>query len=296
MSKVINMLTNVQTAEVSLVRRGANNKRFALTKEDRSMKFAALLTTVLATEAEGESKLVETLKAAGKDEEAIEVAVANFRIQTGFKDKLSKEELATVTKAAGLEVVVAKADDDEEDPEKPGFFKNGKKMPFKKTTPVDMPVEMQKTFDDQAAEMAVIKKENADNKAELVALQKESKRKEYVAKCATEFSHVPGMSSDEMGDMLQEAYEVSDNFGKRLEKQWGETSNAIKKSALLSSQGVAHSTHDGSSAWGKMETLAKEYVAKDATLTVDSAMGKVMSEHPELYQEYLAENPAQGSR
>ena len=49
------MLTSVQTAEVSLVRRGANNKRFALTKEDRTMKFAELLKSVLDTEAEGEN-------------------------------------------------------------------------------------------------------------------------------------------------------------------------------------------------------------------------------------------------
>ena len=213
------------------------------------------------------------MKAAGKGEEAIEVAVANFRIQTGFKDKLSKDELAIVTKAAGLDVAVVE----------PTPAPAPKPTPAAK--PVDMPVEMQKAFDDQAAELEAIKKEAADNKAELVALQKEAKRKESVAKCATEFSHVPGMSSDEMGDMLQEAYEVSDNFGKRLEKQWGETSNAIKKSTLLQNQGVAHSTHDGSSAWGKMETLAKEYAAKDANLTVDSAMGKVMADHPELYQE-----------
>ena len=295
--KVINMLTRLDTREVSLVRRGANNKRFAFTKE-HDMKFEQLLKTVLDTEAEGEETLIATLKSAGASDDSIEVAVANFRLQAGFKDKLSKEEFAVVAKAAGFEVAKAKKKEDEEDEDEDedgGFPFGGKKK--KKTDkshlPADMPVEMRKAFNDQAAEMEVIKKENADNKAELVALQKSSELKEYVTKCATLYAHVPGMSTDEMGDMLQKAYEVSEDFGKRLEKQWKETSGALQKSALFQNQGNAHSSHDGSSAMGKMETIAKEYIAKDPTMSHDVAIGKVMQDHPELYNEYLSENPAQ---
>jgi hypothetical protein len=294
MPKVINMLTNVQTAEVSLVRRGANNKRFALTKtKDQTMQISELLKTVLDTEAEGEAKLVETLKAQGSDQDSIDVAVANFRIQSGFKDKLSKEQFEEVAKAAGFEVTKAKkADDDEEDEGNP-FGGKKKKKTAKSHVPADMPVEMRKAFDEQAAALETLRKESDEKDARIEKIEKESIRKELVAKCASEFSHVPGMNAEEMGTMLQKAYEVSEDFGKQLEGQWAETSVALKKSSLLQTQGTTHSSHDGSSAMGKMEALAKEYIAKDPNMTHDVAIGKVMGDHPELYNEYLNENPAQ---
>ena len=70
-SNSINMLTNLGTKELSLVRRGANNKRFALTKSEDVMPLEELLKSVLETPAEGEDNLVASLKSAGADEEAI---------------------------------------------------------------------------------------------------------------------------------------------------------------------------------------------------------------------------------
>lgn len=186
---VINMLTGVRTDEVSLVRRGANNRRFALTKsEDRDMKFPELLQSVLATKAEGEDELVATLKSADATDEAIEVAVAQYRFQNGFKDKLSPDTFATVAKAAGFEVSKASEEGEEEDPEKPGFLMNGKKMPEKKTD--DMPEETRKAFDEQAATLARLEKEASAKDARIEKIEKEALRKEYVTKCADEFSHV----------------------------------------------------------------------------------------------------------
>lgn len=296
---VINMLTNVQTAEVSLVRRGANNKRFALTKSEDLMPknvIAALLTTVLATEAEGEDQLIATLKSANTDDEAIEIAVANFRMQTGFKDKLTKEQFAVVAKAAGLDIGKAghREEDEEEDPKKPGFFRNGKKMPTAKShTPADMPVEMRKAFDDQSAALEAVRKEAADSKAEVTALRKEGELKGYIAKCVEKYSHVPGESTEDMGDMLQKAYEVSEAFGKRLEAQWEKSQEAIKKSVLLQTQGAAHATQDGSSDWGRTEALAKELKTKDPSLSHMDALSKAMEQKPGVYDGYLSDNPAQ---
>lgn len=294
MPSVINMLTNVQTAEVSLVRRGANNKRFALTKsKDQNMPFQKLLAQVLATPAEGEAELITTLKTAGASEEAIEVGVANFRVQAGFADVISKEEFATVAKAAGFDVTKAKKKEEEEEDEDKFPFKSKKKKAEKSHTPADMPVELQKAFDDQAAENEVVRKEAAEAKAEVVALRKEGELRDFITKCKENYSHVPGQSVEEMGAMLQSAYEVSKDFGAKLEKQWGETSQAIEKSALLATQGSAHSTHGGSSAWGQMETIAKELKTADAKLSQGDAMAKAIELNPGLYEQYLAENPAQ---
>lgn len=299
MAGVINMLTSVQTAELSVVRRGANGKRFALTKsEDPGMNFSELLKNVLDTPAEGEAQLIETLKSAGADEDAINVAVANFRVQSGFKDKLSEEQFSAVAKAAGFDVEKVRdkkrEDEDEEDPRRPGFFRSGKRMPTAKShTPADMPAETRKTFDEQNASIELLRKEAAADKAEVVSLKKEAERKEYITKCTKEYSHVPGQSAEDMGKMLQEAYDVSKGFGEQLEKQWKETSTALKASALLKAQGMTHSPSDSSSAMGQLETIAKEFIAKDPKMSKDIAISKALEARPDLYPEYLAENPAQ---
>jgi len=281
MPSAVNMLTAVQTAEVSLVKRGANNKRFALTKSEEKMPFNELAKTVLEVEAEGESKLVETLKASGVADDVIDVAVANFRIQSGFKDKLSKDAFDVVAKSSGYATAEKKAEE---------------KVIEKAHTPIEMPEEMRKAFDDQQAELVALRKEAAEKDERIKKIEKAAALKEYITKCESQYSHVPGLSSEEMGDMLQKAYAISSDMGQRLEKTWAETSQALKKSRLLAAQGVT-SINDGSgTAWGKMETLAKELVLKTNGLSNGKAMKIVMEQNPELYQEYLNENPAQQGR
>lgn len=258
------------------------------------MKFEELLKSVMETEAEGESVLVATLKEAGADEDAINVAVANFRLQTGFKDMMSKEEFATVAKAAGFEVAKAKKEDDEDDDEDKFPFKSKKKTK-KSHIPEGMPVEMRKAFDDQDAALEVVQKEASDASAQVVVLQKAAERKEYIAKCETQYSYVPGMSIEEMGEMLMKAYGVGEDFGKQLEKSWKETSEAVKKSALLSKAG-GNTTNDSSSPMGQIEAFAKELVAKDPSMSEEAAFVKAMEANPEQYEKYLQDNPAQRGR
>jgi len=295
MPTVVNMLTAVQTAEVSLVKRGANNKRFALTKsKEQQMPIQELAKTVIETEAEGEGKLIETLKAAGADEETIGISVANFRLQSGFKDKLSKEAFRAVAEASGFEVAKAKKTEDEEDEEEGNPFASKKKTTKEEGEP--MTEEMRKAFDEQQAELVELRKAAAEKDARIERIEKAAQLKEYVAKCASDYAHVPGSSAEEMGEMLQKAYSVDEDLGKRLEKQWAEASEAIKKSELIRSRGI-NAVSDGSgTAWGKMEAFAKELTVKNEGLSEGKAMRLVMEQHPELYQEYLNENPAQLGR
>jgi hypothetical protein len=302
MPRRITKLTNVQTQEVSLVRRGANNKRFALTKSKESkMHFSELLKTVLETEAEGEDKLVATLKANGADEDAIQVAVANYRLQNGFRDQLSPDEFNAVAKAAGYQEKAKEPPKDKDEDKadaagKPPF--PGAKPPFKAKSEksADMNLEMDRVLKAQQNEIEALRKESQGLQEILKAERAERIRKEYVAKCAKEFPLVPGMTSDEMGEMLQKAYEVSDEFGQNLEKQWTQTQASLSKSQLLVNQGFV-SANDGSpvqGAWGKIQELAKQRVQKaDGGLSEAKALDMVLKENPDLYQEYLNENPAQ---
>lgn len=300
MAKRITKLTSVQTQEVSLVRRGANNKRFALTKsKEIDMSFHELLKSVLETEAEGEGQLIESLKAANANEDAIQCAIANFRLQNGFRDKLSKEEFAEVAKAAGYEMDKAKTPPDKDKDKAKDKGKQpfpGAAPPFKaKSEKSDMSPETERIFKEQQTEIEALRKAHEGTLEILEKERKERVRKEYIEKCASNYSFVPGMSAEEMGEMLQEAYETSEDFGERLEKQWKQTNEAVSKSQLLVNQGIVPK-NDGqcATAWTKMNELAKQKIQKaEGGLSEAQALDQVMKEHPELYQEYLSENPAQ---
>lgn len=282
------MLTQLQTGEISLVRRGANDKRIALTKSEDDMPLEELLKSVLETEAEGEQALIESLKAAKIDDEAIEIAKANYRMQHGFKDKLSEDALAVVVKAAGY-WTKARDDDDDDKPfpgAKPPFGGKKKTKDKKSHVPADMPAEMAAIFKTQQEELSVVKKQLDDERRERV-------RKEYVVKCADEYSYVPGMSSEQMGEMLQKAYEVGDDFGKQLEGQWATTSAAVKKSSLMDASGrLVTNGGGGGGPIDKLNAIAKEKATKEK-ISFAKAFDQALVENKPLYDEYLSDNPAQ---
>lgn len=298
-SKVINMLTGVGTSELSLVPNGANDKRFALTKE-KLMEFNELLKSVLETEAEGEPAFVASMQKAGISEETQQAAVAQFRLANGFADVVSKETYAVIAKAAGLEVekalhdpeedarrkkakaeadAKAKAKADDDDP--------GSGNPFGKEAAA-----LRKEYDEKLA-----KADEAREKLEkqMADMQRTALRKELVIECEKEFAHVPGKSFDEMADMLLEARGVSESFEKSLREQWAATAETVKKSAMFATAGVT-SRGGGSSAETALEQIAKELVKADPKLSYAKAYDRIIVEHPELYQQYLAENPAQTQR
>jgi len=279
--KTVTMLGSLYTAELSLVKRGANARRFAVTK-GMDMDLQEVLQTVLATEAEGEKALAQTLKSAGLEDDAVQVAVAQYRLQHGFKDKVSKEAFAAVTKAAGYEAEPPKTE-----PVK-------KSEPSRSSTPAGMPPEMEAVWKSQQEAITKANERSDQLAGELAAVRKDAQRKEYVAKCEREFAHVPGMNAEQMADMLMQAHAVSKEFGESLEKQWSETAEVVKKSALLGTTGARGPTGSGGSAWDKMQGMAKELVQKSAgEVSQSKALDIVMQQNPDLYQEYLGDNPAQ---
>jgi len=85
-----NRLTNVETLEVSLVTRGANKKKFALTKsEDPKMdELSEILKAVLETEIESEAQLEELFKLNKVSDGAMDAVRAALRSLSGFKDEI----------------------------------------------------------------------------------------------------------------------------------------------------------------------------------------------------------------
>ncbi len=91
-------LTDLHAHEVSIVRRGANRKKFLVVKEGEAED---KLFDILDTAAKDEDKLADLIK--GMDVEGQTVAKTAYRLLAGFKGKLSPEALISIGKQAGLE-------------------------------------------------------------------------------------------------------------------------------------------------------------------------------------------------
>jgi len=269
---VINMLSAVRTRELSLVRRGANNKRFALTKGS-PMKFEELVAQVIGTEADGEQQLAESLRKSGHSDEAVEAAVVQYRMAQGFADQVDKGAFELVAKAAGYDLapkVEPKAD-----------------KPEPKAAPSqEIPAELAKSLDDKDAKIAELAKSLDDEKRTRV-------RNELIAECEKSYAHVPGMSAEAQADAILGARAAGGDLEQTLRKSWAETDKAMQESDLLRSAGSPLRENTGG-AYEQIGKMVAERVAKSATpLTVAQAEAMVLDENPALYEAYLAEHPEQ---
>jgi hypothetical protein len=270
--KMITLLTGVQTAEVSVVPQGANNKRVALSKQESEMPISELIKSLMSTEADGEKNLRDQLAKAGLDAEAVEAGVLQYRLAHGFSDKIGKEHLAMVAKAAGydLEIKAAPA------PREP-----------------EIPAALKKQFEAQAEEIRKAN-ERADKNAEDLRKERDLRvRKDLIVECEKAFANVPGLTAEQQADMLMKARGVDAEFEKTLRDQWTATAQAIATSGITKQRGTPGGAGAALEAETKLATLAKEAMAKDSKLSYEQAFRQAMNANPELYQQYLQANPQQ---
>lgn len=302
-SQPITMLSGLTTAELTLTKRGANNRRFAVTKGDIPMDLE-ILQAIVGTPADGEDKFLATLKSQGITEgEKISAAVAQFRIQKGMRDLIDDDTMASVAKAAGYEIAKAKKEEEDDDDDKKKPFP-GAANPFGKKKKAKKSLDLNSLDDNTRAQVEAVFKsheEIAEKSAKLESvvksLQDNAREKEYVAKAANEYGHIP-MSDEDLGVMLKSANDASPEFAKNFEALLGRMNEAVHKSGLLTTAGAVH-RDQSSGAWGKIEALAKGMVQKSvdggSALSHDQARDLVMKSEvgAELYREYLGENPKQ---
>ncbi len=254
-----NKLTNVHAHEVSLVRRGANGKRFALTK---GLTMNELIEAVLKTEAEGEADMVAAL-GEGVSEEQVELAKANFRLQVGFQDKLPKEAFAEIAKSSyGIESA-SEAPNAEPAPE---------------PEPEPIPAEVQKTIDAKDAELVDLRKRTEE-------LEKTALRKSLTETVEKEFKHVAGSSTDEMVDLLMDLTSAGGDLADRVKKTW----KAVDHSALLETKGTVKKNDGTGSAFEQIQKAAAELQKSDSGLSEAQAIAQVAKQQPELHRAYKEE-------
>jgi hypothetical protein len=298
--KALTSLSELKAREVSLVKRGANEKRrFPVFKQQEAQmdpEMIEILKSVMDEALEDEADLdefIEKQKLGAKEASALKAAM---RILNAFKeDGTIKKIMAAMAKATNPFPFPPKkpepekadkadgdddADDTDPDPKEP-------------TVPDDkIPESVQKQLDDANARAEKIEKANEELKKEVKAETRRREKTELVAKCKELYSHVPGLSIDEMAEMLLNA---DDKGRETIEKQWAATEEAIVKSDLLRSGGTGGGFDPaGGDAGRKLEQLARGMVEKSTDgLTYEVAYVRAMDENPELYQQYLDENPKQ---
>lgn len=306
--KTITMLSGLTTAELTLTNRGANNKRFAMTKGSILMD-PDVLAALISTPAEGEAEFIATLKSAGQtDQERIDAAVVQYRMQKGMKDLVDDKTMAAVAKSAGYKgTSKAVTPDEGKDDKKPDVTAGKVDPKAKKKDPLGKsaaPVDLSGVDDATKTMIAAIFKSNtdmlkksADMEAVIKSMQDEKLEREFVAKAAKDFGHLP-LGDLQLGLMLKSAHDVSPDFAKGFEGLLGRMDEMVSKSDAFSTVGAIRKANEGGG-WDKIQALANGMVQKSVAAGKEFSNAQAINavlksaEGAALYREYLGDNPKQ---
>jgi hypothetical protein len=305
--KQLTALTDLEAKEVSLVDRGANKKRrfpvFKKKELEMDPEILEILKAVGEEPLESEEQLdawIEKQKLGEKEANAVRGAM---RILSGFSDNASIKEMVKAMSA----LIGGKSENKTGDKACDEYGKPKEKTDKAKAEP---DAEPEKPADDK--EETVAKNDNAIPEAvqkmidgerqarekiekELANERRLRRRTEIRAKVEKEYSLVPGMSHDEMADLLLDADEPTREV---IEKQWAKVQEAMNASNLLRTAGANYPGDDGSSgdAWSEIEKMANGFVEKgDGSLSKAKAVERALNTDKGklLYRQYMAENPKQ---
>lgn len=304
---IITMLSGLTTAELTLCKRGINERRFAVFKSGGFSMDPEVLQAILNTPAEGEKEFVGVLKSQGvTDEEKVNAAVASYRVQKGLKDLVDDKTMASVAKAAGYEKSDKAVTPNEGKDDKKPDATSGKVDPKAKQGqgPVKKSLDLSKLDDDSRQQIEAVFKSHDSMIARTSALEEvvksmraDAAEKEYVAKAAKEYGHLP-LEERQLGLMLKSAHDMNPDFAKGFETLLGRMDEMVAKSAMLTTMGAVRKANEGG-AWAKIDGLAKGMVQKSVeggnNLSHAQAIDLVLKteQGAELYREYLGDNPRQ---
>lgn len=304
-------LTELTTKEVSLVTRGAVNRRFAVKKEDAMSSMDLILKAVLEQEAEGEAAVLAQLEKSEMSPKGRDAMLGVFRLMSAFRDEIPADVAKSAPKMAGYpedtkkgkakkDFPPAEGDDaepdadDEEDKKFPPSKKKASKEPATKTA--DMPPELRAQFEavNKAQQEAVEKAERLEKALEV---ERDARlTKEFVEKAGKEFATIG--PAGEVGSVLKSLHGLGGDLAGKVEKLLKLAAERATQANLFGQRGHDASMAHGAdnSAWGKIEKAAKEMVNKsaDTTLSQAQAIDLVLKRNPELYEEYRVEQQKGG--
>lgn len=302
-------LSDLEAFEVSLVPRGANRRKFLLFKSDDGEEnmdeiLKSILESGIENEEEVDKKIDELLPEEVKKQQALADRTKSaikgaLRLLTSVKGELPNEGrrlMGMLAGAMGKGYAEPKKQEGNEPPVVPP------KGPAKKSdegTEGGMTPEVKEKLDTLFKQNEDLVKKNDDLVKKNEELGKrvgeeEGKRvlKEFEEK-ATSFGYV-GDEAKKVAKALKEGKE------KLSKEAYDELERVTKSNAVVKEDGNLFrefgSTQGGSQGGVavKVEAKVAEIRKADPKLTPEQAETKVFENEPELYNEYLKENPRQG--
>ena len=279
-------LMDLEVAEVSLVRKPANKRAFLIYKgehEGGESLMSELHENILkAIKAELPGDVAAKISKQDITEEGQDVLKSLIQLLRAYKEDLPENLLETLAELAELELP---ARENEEEDEEEVEMEKGYPVPVKKA---DGSFDLSDVPKEQRAIVEALWKQS--EKSELLAkeLREEKDRrilKEFVEK-AGQYDRLP-IKAEELGGIFKALSEKANDEFVKLEGVLKAVNEALSESELFKE--VGSSFVGAGDAWKKVEQMAESLVLKDANLTKEQAISKVLEMNPDLYAEYLAE-------
>jgi hypothetical protein len=304
-------LTDLEVDEVSLVKQGANGRRFRILKAGGAPgDYMEELSDILKSDMgiEDQTRDLIEKKAPELSPDAAEAMVGVVKLAQTYAEQLPSDIFDTLAEASGFEKAVKKQplpadgktpdkpdDEDDEDDDKDQEDdapqnKKAKKMAKKadkgavekalekieKEEDIDLlPEDIQKA-------VRPLWKHNVELAEKIEKMEDERLTKEFIAKAA-EFTRLP--KTPEFATVLKSMSQKldADEFAV-VEGVFKASEEALKESGLFAEVGSTIAV--AGTPQGKLEAMAKERLTKsDGKLTYEQAMADVTMEHPEIYEE-----------
>lgn len=290
-----NVLTDLDVAEVSLVKKPANKRAFLLFKQldeggeervpDLKEKLIELFTSEAPLELEEKLELIEGQE--GLTEECREIVKEVVKVLRAYKADLPEDILEVIAELAELKLPERivdqkpRAEEEEKIEIMAGFPR-----PIKKA---DGSYDLSGVPKEQRAIVEALWKqaERADQLAKELREEKELRIRKEFEERAKQFDNLP-ISAEELGRILQAFHEKAKEEYDKIERLLRAVNEALGQSEILKELGSSYNGTSGG-AWTKIEKLAQGLIQKDANLTKEKAISIVLEANPQLYAEYLAE-------
>lgn len=314
----ITELKELKVAEVSLVDKPANRRRFLILKQENGMQQEDVLKAVLEAELEDEGKVDTVLKAAGLSENAQAATKGALRLLNAFKEEMPKDIFSKLaecsgypppepaTKAAVAETPEEKQKRLEEEAAAAAVAAAAKQAKAKKedgpVVKADGSLDLSGVPEEVRPAVEAIWKSHQEAVAKAEQLQKsldeeKTRRRtaEFIQKAEQQYSNLPGTTPVDLAPVLMAIEGSAPEAYAKLETVLKAADVAIKQGLLFKSIGSDKgSDGSGNSAWVRIEAAADKLVQavqKDGgrRITKAQAIDRVLQGDKALYAEYLKE-------
>lgn len=260
MSDDVSRLTDVETLEVSLVPKGANQRDFLLFKNKEGKPMS--------------QENVNKQDVNKQEEDLREIATVLAEVW----NMTTGEALRVIDAIEGAEMenlesaLVGEEEEDYED----------KSVNISKE---DLPDELKDEVEGLFKQYEQIKKENQEIKQELRKEKEQKRLNEFISK-AEQFNNLP-VKPNEFGKILKNLADSDEKGFQKLMEVLKSADESLNQSGLFKEKGSSVGD-TASDSWGKIEKRA-EGVMEEKGLSREKAINQVMKDNPELYRQYMDE-------